>query len=93
MARAPPQPGHMATLTRTANALVLQPRRGWQFFLNPALSWADVSPETKLRLRTLPQETVRPSHRTPLPNYQSQHILLLRACSPAYLKTPYTSTS
>ncbi|PNH04976.1 hypothetical protein TSOC_008815 [Tetrabaena socialis] len=31
--------------------------RGWNFFLNPALTWADVSPETKMRLRTLPQET------------------------------------
>lgn len=32
---------------------------GWVFFLNPALVWDDVSPETKMRLRTLPQETVR----------------------------------
>ncbi|KAG2487295.1 hypothetical protein HYH03_014135 [Edaphochlamys debaryana] len=31
--------------------------RGWNFFLNPALGWNDVSPETKMRLRTLPQET------------------------------------
>ncbi|PNW72581.1 hypothetical protein CHLRE_15g634855v5 [Chlamydomonas reinhardtii] len=31
--------------------------RGWVFFLNPALVWDDVSPETKMRLRTLPQET------------------------------------
>ncbi|GLC72975.1 hypothetical protein PLESTF_001315700 [Pleodorina starrii] len=33
--------------------------RGWRFFLNPALAWDDVSLETKMRLRTLPQETVR----------------------------------
>ncbi|GLI67728.1 hypothetical protein VaNZ11_011927 [Volvox africanus] len=31
--------------------------RGWHFFLNPALGWGDVSVETKMRLRTLPQET------------------------------------
>lgn len=29
----------------------------WTFDLNPQLSWDDVSLETKLRLRTLPQET------------------------------------
>ncbi|GFR50123.1 hypothetical protein Agub_g12274 [Astrephomene gubernaculifera] len=34
-----------------------QEGRGWHFFLNPALGWDDVSPETKMRLRTLPQET------------------------------------
>ena len=33
--------------------------RGWTFDLNPGLAWHDVSPETKLRLKTLPQETVR----------------------------------
>lgn len=31
--------------------------RNWQFKLNPALSWDDVSPETKLRLKNLPSET------------------------------------
>lgn len=31
--------------------------RSWSFNLNPALSWDDVSPETKLRLKNLPQET------------------------------------
>lgn len=32
--------------------------RKWTFDLNPALTWDDVSPETKLRLKTLAQETV-----------------------------------
>jgi len=31
----------------------------WSFELNAGLTWEDVSPETKLRLRTLPEETVR----------------------------------
>lgn len=31
--------------------------RRWLFQLNPALTWDDVSAETKLRLRSLPQET------------------------------------
>lgn len=30
----------------------------WAFDLNPGLSWHDVSLETKMRLKTLPQETV-----------------------------------
>ncbi|KAL6749616.1 hypothetical protein V8C86DRAFT_974779 [Haematococcus lacustris] len=32
--------------------------RQWHFNLNPNLSWCDVLPETKLRLRTLDQEVV-----------------------------------
>ncbi|GFH12726.1 uncharacterized protein HaLaN_08466 [Haematococcus lacustris] len=32
--------------------------RQWHFDLNPNLSWCDVLPETKLRLRTLDQEVV-----------------------------------
>ncbi|GFH10538.1 uncharacterized protein HaLaN_05865 [Haematococcus lacustris] len=32
--------------------------RQWHFHLNPNLSWCDVLPETKLRLRTLDQEVV-----------------------------------
>lgn len=31
--------------------------KAWVFDLNPALSWDDVSLETKLRLKTLPEET------------------------------------
>lgn len=33
--------------------------RRWEFILNPELTWDDVSPETRVRLRTLPDETVR----------------------------------
>lgn len=33
------------------------PGQPWVFHLNPALSWDDVSEETKLRLKTLPEET------------------------------------
>lgn len=48
---------------RTAKKVVLfvgsrDPATGaWSFFLNPRLSWADVSDETKQRLKTLPDET------------------------------------
>jgi len=33
------------------------PGQPWVFHLNPALTWDDVSEETKLRLKTLPEET------------------------------------
>lgn len=47
---------------RTAKRAVLfvgnqDANRHWTFDLNPVLSWEDVSLETKLRLKTLPQET------------------------------------
>lgn len=75
----------MPTLTRNCKRPRLDTRRGWQFFLNPALSWADVSPETKLRLRTLPQETVSPYHR--IPSYTNNRSSL-NPSAPACRPTP-----
>jgi len=33
--------------------------KSWSFKLNPELSWDDVSEDTKLRLKSLPEETVQ----------------------------------
>ena len=60
--RLPAQNIHNARTAKKAVPFVGQREAGssrWTFQLNPSLSWADMSPESRQRLQHLPQEAAQ----------------------------------